>query len=89
MNTAKIRGIVTVASALIVAGTALPAVAQTQTQNNVVSAERTSGGASTSSRAPGADRRICVRVDLSGTRVTRNVCKTPAEWNREGGVPRD
>lgn len=85
MNITKIRGIATVATALIVAGTALPAAAQTQ--NNVVSQERAATGG-TSASAARSERRICVRAEMPASRVARNVCKTQAEWNREGGVPR-
>jgi hypothetical protein len=34
-----------------------------------------------------SDRRVCVRVSLSSSRLARRVCKTQAEWDREGGVP--
>lgn len=41
----------------------------------------------TSSNA--SERRICVRMELTGTRVVRQVCRTQAEWDRAGGIPTD
>lgn len=32
-------------------------------------------------------RRICATMEFTGTRVTRRVCRTAAEWDRVGGVP--
>lgn len=32
-------------------------------------------------------RRICVRMEMSGTRISREVCRTQAEWDRMGGLP--
>jgi hypothetical protein len=40
-------------------------------------------------RTPAAqrERRICVEAENTGTRVPRRICRTRAEWEREGGVP--
>lgn len=46
-----------------------------------------SGQARGNASAAPAERRICARVELSGTRISRRVCRTQAEWNREGGLP--
>ena len=35
----------------------------------------------------GADRKICVRTTLTGSRLPIKVCRTEREWNSEGGVP--
>jgi hypothetical protein len=35
-----------------------------------------------------SDRRVCVEVPISASRIARRVCRTQAEWDREGGVPR-
>jgi hypothetical protein len=32
-------------------------------------------------------RRICVRTELTGSRLTRTVCRTAEEWQRAGGIP--
>ena len=32
-------------------------------------------------------RKICVRVQLSGSRIARPVCKTAQEWETAGGIP--
>ena len=34
-----------------------------------------------------SDRRICVSVEMTGTRVARRVCRTEAEWEAQGGLP--
>jgi len=33
------------------------------------------------------ERRICVREQLSGSHLTRRICKTAREWQAAGGVP--
>lgn len=33
------------------------------------------------------ERRICVRLQQGGSRVTRPVCKTAQEWETAGGIP--
>ena len=64
---------------------AMPANATNTTNNNATqpaaeaSAQRADAGNN--------DRRICVRVQLTGSRVVRQVCKTAHEWDLEGGVP--
>jgi hypothetical protein len=34
-----------------------------------------------------SERRICVRSDMPNTRISRRICRTPAEWNLAGGLP--
>ncbi len=34
-----------------------------------------------------ASRKVCATVELTGSRLARRVCRTPAEWERSGGVP--
>ena len=63
---------------------ALPAHAANTTSSN--SSTRPAPEAS-----PRADtnneRRICVRLQQGGSRITRPVCKTAQEWETAGGVP--
>ena len=33
------------------------------------------------------ERRICVRLQQGGSRITRPVCKTAQQWEASGGVP--
>lgn len=88
MNTASIRNVTTAAAAIILAGLSVPAAAQTHT--NVTGASGQGTAAVTAPRQSAEqDQRVCVRVELTGTRVARNVCRTRAEWAREGGIPRD
>jgi hypothetical protein len=71
---------------------ALPAVAQQSNQiqyaqNSAAPAEQTgSGSTSGASRAPDPERRICVNTQLSGSHVTRRVCRTAREWQAQGGL---
>jgi len=69
----------TIAATLLLAATAAPLQA----------APAGTGASETPPAARNKDRKICVRVDMSGTRLTRRICRTAAEWEREGGVPRD
>ena len=79
------------AAGLSLAGVAAPVVAQTQDrmvstgQLDVAKESRARPRASQTSQDP--NRRICVRADLSGSRISRQICHTQAEWDRMGGVP--
>lgn len=65
--------------------TALPAQAAGSGQTNAREAQTSSRA-----RADGAEeRRICVREQLGGSRVTRSICKTRAEWEALGILERD
>jgi hypothetical protein len=62
---------------------ALPAHAANTTSNS-----STRPAAEASQRADtGNERRICVRLQQGGSRITRPVCKTAQEWDASGGVP--
>jgi hypothetical protein len=68
--------------------TALPASAQVHANaaprdNATAEQAQPSGGAAT---APEDSRRICVNVELSGSRMVRRVCRTAAEWEARGGL---
>ncbi len=34
-----------------------------------------------------AERKICARFEMSGSRMAKRICLTAAEWEREGGLP--
>jgi len=34
-----------------------------------------------------ADRMVCVRAQLTGSRLNRRICRTQREWDEDGGVP--
>lgn len=34
-----------------------------------------------------SERKICVRLQQGGSRITRPVCKTAQEWETAGGIP--
>ncbi len=38
-----------------------------------------------SSNDPG--RTICVRAQITGSRLNRRICRTAREWEEEGGLP--
>ena len=62
---------------------ALPAQAANTTSNS-----STRPAAEASQRADTAnERRICVRLQQGGSRISRPVCKTAQEWETAGGVP--
>lgn len=63
---------------------ALPAHAASTTSSN--SATRPAPEASQRADSSNA-RRICVRLQQGGSRITRPVCKTAQEWETAGGVP--
>ena len=65
--------------------TALPAQAANIAQNSTREAQEPDRN-----RAEAAsERRICVRTRFSNSRMTRNICKTQAEWHAQGGLDRD
>ena len=33
------------------------------------------------------DRTVCVRAQLTGSRLYRRVCRTAREWEEDGGLP--
>jgi hypothetical protein len=74
------RSLLIAAAAL--AATAVPAAAQNvpglQTRDN--------GGADQRAADDNPDRRICVSVELTGSRMVRRVCRTAREWEARGGL---
>lgn len=69
----------------MLAGLAAPAVAGTTPDSE----NRQAAAAQAEARHSGGDdqRRICVRTELTGSRVQRTICKTAAQWEAEGGLP--
>ena len=59
-----------------------PAFAQSQGNLSTPMAAPAEAGADAD-----ADRRICVRQETTGSRLRTRVCRTRAQWEREGGVP--
>lgn len=72
--------IVTAAGAL--AAIAVPASAQNSAALHAD--DNSSSGQRAARENP--DRRICVRVELSGSRLVRRVCRTAREWEARGGL---
>lgn len=70
--------------------TALPASAQVQAiaapRDNAAAEQSSSSGSSGGAPAADDTRRICVNVELSGSRMVRRVCRTQAEWEARGGL---
>ena len=62
---------------------ALPAQAASSTNSST----RPSPEASQRADNANGGRRICVRVQQGGSRITRPVCKTAQEWETAGGLP--
>jgi len=72
------------AAILLCAGLSAPAFAGDTVTANASAQVR----ARTSSEA-NAEQRICVRAEITGSRMQRNICRTRAEWDRAGGLPTD
>ena len=75
-----------------VAASALIALAMPASATNTASAVRPAPEAT--QRSENADqaenvseRKICVRLQQGGSRITRPVCKTAQEWETAGGIP--
>ena len=88
------RTIGVAAAVLCVAGAAAPVLAQTQdrmvgTGQLDVAKESRAARPRASQASQDPNRRICVRADLSGSRISRHICRTRAEWDRVGGLPDD
>ena len=78
------RPILSIATAVLAVALAAPASAATPTpmqrSDSAPSASRTND-------AEARDRRICVRLQIVGTRIPKRVCRTQWQWEQEGGVP--
>jgi hypothetical protein len=74
------RNLLIAAAALI--ATALPAAAQ----NLPALQSRDSSATGQRAADENADRRICVSVELTGSRMVRRVCRTAREWEERGGL---
>ena len=70
---------------------ALPAAAQPQS-TVAASAQNQRATGATAARTPrarGSDRMVCMDVELSGSHVTRRVCRTEREWQARGELDAD
>ena len=69
-------------TAVALTAAALPASAQNapglETRNTAASGQRATD--------ENPDRRICVSVELTGSRMVRRVCRTAREWEERGGL---
>lgn len=75
------RTTITGITAILLAGIAAPALAETK-------AGSPAPIAGVETREPMAqDQRYCVQSTLTGSRIARKVCKTRAEWLDEGFDP--
>lgn len=70
------------AAGLLALGLANPAVAA---DDNVRAAR--DAAANQTAEAADPDRMICVRAQLTGSRLYRRVCRTAREWQEDGEVP--
>lgn len=69
---------------------ALPAAAQQQrTVTDTPQDQAASGTAARAPSARGSDRMVCMKVELSGSHVTRRVCRTEREWQARGELDAD
>ena len=81
------NALIVIAAGIVAA--ASPASAQTSL-NVSPRADSSPDQAQTSAGAPAAtandNRRICLNVELTGSRMVRRVCRTQAEWDARGGL---
>lgn len=75
--------IATLAAAL--AASAVPAAAE---QGSAPRA-RTGNATEQQTNAEDPERRICVAIELTGSRMIRRVCRTQREWEARGGFEGD
>lgn len=88
--TIRNTAILAMTASLALAGIGAPAAsAQNQNRTVISSGETQPSSARTSRRAARSNERICVDVELTGTRMKRRVCQTQAEWEQQGGLPTD
>jgi hypothetical protein len=40
-------------------------------------------------KADNPNQVVCVRYEFTGSRLPQRTCRTRAEWERDGGIPRD
>jgi hypothetical protein len=75
------------AAACLSLGFTLPAGAARVEQR--ADANEQSGGTSAARAATSnnPDREICVRAQLTGSRLNRRICRTQRQWDEDGGVP--
>jgi hypothetical protein len=76
------RNLMIATAAAALTATAVPASVQN------VPGLQTRNIAATDQRAAdeNPDRRICVSVELTGSRMVRRVCRTAREWEERGGL---
>ena len=83
--------VISLAAVAALSTIALPAAAQQQ--RSVAPAAQNQGASGTpAARAPrarGSDRMVCMDVELSGSHVTRRVCRTEREWQARGELDAD
>ncbi len=80
------RPILSIASGALMLAIALPASAQQAPRQNVPAG----ASASVEGSEPDArNRRICVKQQTVGTRLTRKICRAQWQWEQEGGIPTD
>ena len=71
---------------LLLAGAGLPANAQTASATKGASSSPDAASAQRSARRTGT-RMICIRGEVTESRIPRQVCRTEAEWRATGEVP--
>jgi Ni/Co efflux regulator RcnB len=71
----------------IAAATVALAAGLAPAQAAPATAGRTGANVQGQNQSADPSRRICVSAEVTGTRMTRRVCRTAAEWERAGGIP--
>ena len=87
--TIRNSAIAAMTASLVLAGFGAPALAA---QDRIASVARPgesqpTAASSRTRNSAQSDRRVCVNVEMTGTRMVRRVCRTEAEWEAQGGLP--
>lgn len=77
------------AAACLSLGLSLPANATgTARVEQRADSEQSAGSSSARTAASNnPDREICVRAQITGSRLYRRICRTQRDWDADGGVP--
>ena len=84
LYSSRFRFALAAAGAMIVAFSTPASAVQTAPRSTAP--EPRSADADSEARSD-ADRIICVRARLTGSRLNRRICRTQREWDEDGGVP--
>lgn len=75
--------VISIAAVAALSAISAPAAAQQQ-QRTASPSQAQSESGTENRRDTGSDRVICMRVELSNSRIARRICRTEQEWRARG-----